>query len=136
MHGCEQDVDKPNKHGLLQCKTLSPSQAIRWMDTIAEIKEKEIKPLLWEVVRIVRKHVPDGSHHILLFGSWATLQSLPTSDIDVGILGPGPLDDLVMARIREQIDRLPTLRKIEVVDLWSVEDRFREKAERNAERLA
>ena len=79
--------------------------------------------------------MPDDSYHILLFGSWAILQSLPTSDIDVGILGPGPLDDLVIARIREQIDGLPTLRKIEVVDLWSVEDRFREKAERNAERL-
>ena len=106
------------------------------MDTIAEIKEKEIKPLLREAVRIVRKYVPDGSYHILLFGSWATQQSLPTSDIDVGILGSGPLDDLVLARIREQIDGLPTLRKIEVVDLWSVEGRFREKAERNAERLA
>ena len=57
-------------------------------------------------------------------------------ELPVGILGPGPLDDLVMARIREQIDRLPTLRKIEVVDLWSVGDRFREKAERYAERLA
>lgn len=112
------------------------SQAIGRMDTIAEIKEKEIKPLLWDVVKIIRKHVPDQFYHILLFGSWATLQSLPTSDLDVGILGPGPLDDLVMARIREQIDRLPTLRKIEVVDLWSVEDRFRQKAERNAERLA
>ncbi len=105
------------------------------METIGEIKEKEIKPLLRGVVRIVRKYVQDRSYHILLFGSWATLQSVPTSDIDVGILGPGPLDDLVMARIREQIDRLPTLRKIEVVDLLSVEDRFREKAERNAERL-
>ncbi len=106
------------------------------MDTIAEMKEKEIKPLLREVVKIIRQHVPDGSYSILLFGSWATLESLPTSDIDVGILGRGLLDGVVMARIREQIDHLPTLRKIEVVDLWSVEDRFREKAERNAERLA
>lgn len=92
------------------------------METIAEIKEKEIRPLLREVVRMIRKCVPDGPYQILLCGSWATLQPLPTSDIDVGILGPGLLDDLVMARIREQIDRLPTLRKIEVVDLWSVED--------------
>jgi len=106
------------------------------METIAEIKESAIEPLLRAVAAIVRNHVPDRSYHILLFGSWATLEALPTSDVDVGILGPGPLNYLVMARIREQIDRLPTLRKIEVVDLWSVEDRFREKAERNAERLA
>ncbi len=92
---------------------------------IAEIKEKEIKPLLREVVRIVRQYMPEESYRILLFGSWKTLESLPTSDIDVGILGPGPVDELVMARIREEVDRLLTLRKIEVVDLWSVEDRFR-----------
>jgi predicted nucleotidyltransferase len=106
------------------------------VDTISEIKEKEIKPLLRQVVKIVREHVPADSYHILLFGSWATLQSTPTSDIDVGILGPASLDGIVMARIREQIDRLPTLRKIEVVDLRSVEDRFLEEAGRNAERVA
>lgn len=103
---------------------------------IAEVKEKEIRPLLKRIVRIVRQHLPEASYRILLFGSWATLESLPTSDIDVGILGPGPVDELVMARIREEVDRLPTLRKIEVVDLWSVEDRFRAHAERNAELLA
>lgn len=103
---------------------------------LAEIKEKEIRPLLREVVRIVRQCVPEESYRILLFGSWVTLESLPTSDIDVGILGPGPVDGLAIARIHEHIDRLPTLRKIEIVDLRSVEDRFRVKAERNAEQLA
>jgi len=96
-------------------------------DAIAEIKEQVIRPLIEEVVRRIRKEVPDGSYQILLFGSWATLEALPTSDIDVGILGPGPVDPLAMARIREAIERLPTLRKIDVVDLQGVEDEFRQK---------
>lgn len=103
---------------------------------IGEIKEREIRPIVQEVVKIVRRSLPKETYRIFLFGSWASLESLPTSDIDIGIQGPAPVDDLVMAQIREQIDRLPTLRKIDLVDLRSVEDRFREKAERNAERLA
>ena len=103
---------------------------------IAEIKEKEIKPLLKLVIQIVRRHIPAKSYRVLLFGSWATLNSIPTSDIDVGIFGAAPVDDLIMARIKEEIDRLPTLRKIEIVDLWSVEDRFRRTVEKHAEVLA
>lgn len=106
------------------------------MSDIKEIREREIGPLLHEIVRIIRRHVPEESYQILLFGSWATLESLPTSDIDVGILGPSPVDDLAAARIRQEIDCLPTLRKIEIVDLRRVEDRFRHGAERAAERLA
>ena len=103
---------------------------------IREIREKEIRPLLREVVRIIRQHMPEESYRILLFGSWATLDSLPTSDIDVAILGPGPVKYLAMARIREEIDHLPTLRKFDIVDLCRVEDRFRESVEKTAERLA
>lgn len=103
---------------------------------IAEIKEKEIRPILDRVTEIVRRHLPEKSFRILLFGSWATLQYVPTSDIDVGILGDGPVDDLTMAQIREEVDRLPTLRKVDVVDLWTVEDRFRKNVVKQAEMLA
>ncbi len=61
---------------------------------------------------------------------------MPTSDIDIGLLGEAPVDFLVMAQIREEIARLPTLRKIEVVDLWGVEDQFRANVEQQAELLA
>lgn len=106
------------------------------MSDAAVIKEKEIRPLLNEVIRVLRQHLPDPGSRILLFGSWATLDSTPTSDVDVGILGSKPVDELAMARIKEEIDRIPTLRKIEVVDLQTVDDGFRTKVEQHGERIA
>lgn len=99
-------------------------------------REKEIGPILKLVSQIVRRHVPEEACRILLFGSWATLEAIPTSDIDIAILGETPLDNLTIARIREEIDGLPTLRKVEVLDLWEVDDRFREKVLQQAEVLA
>jgi len=69
---------------------------------IREIREKEIRPLLREIVRVIRQYTPEESYRILLFGSWVTLESLPTADIDVAILGPSPVNDLAMATIRER----------------------------------
>ncbi|MGH7256651.1 MAG: nucleotidyltransferase domain-containing protein [Nitrospirales bacterium] len=103
---------------------------------LEQIKEREIRPLLRQIRQIVRMHVPDETDRVLLFGSWATLGSQPTSDVDIGILGSKPVDELAMAKIREEIERLPTLRKIEVVDLNRVEARFRESVQRHAEILA
>jgi predicted nucleotidyltransferase len=103
---------------------------------ISEMREKEIRPLLRKIVKIIRHHIPEEPYRILLFGSWATLDSVPTSDIDVAIVGPDPVKAVVMAQIREEIDHLPTLRKIDIVDLCCVEDRFRTLVESKAERLA
>lgn len=66
------------------------------------------------------------SHRILLFGSWATLEAAPTSDIDIAIEGATVLDSTVMSEIHEEIDKLPTLRKIQIIDIQQVHDRFRD----------
>jgi predicted nucleotidyltransferase len=103
---------------------------------LERIKEVEIRPLLDRIRQVVRKYLQDRAYRVLLFGSWATLSSHPASDdIDIGILGLAPVDDLVIARIRDKIEQLPTLRKIEVVDLRHVEPRFREAAQQQAELL-
>ena len=47
--------------------------------------------------------------------------------MDVGILGEETVASLVMARIREEIDNLPTLRKVDVVDLRTVDGRVRDR---------
>ncbi len=84
-----------------------------------------IHTLLEAIIQAIRHHLPDPSYQVLLFGSWARRDALPTSDIDIGILGKEPLDDLILIRLKEEINLLPTLRKIDVVDLRVVDDRFR-----------
>jgi predicted nucleotidyltransferase len=114
----------------------NPINRVNRRDQMTEIKEAQIRPILKLVTQIMRRHLPETSHRILLFGSWATLESTARSDIDIAILGEAPVDELIMAQIKEEIDRLPTLRKVEVVDLWVVEDRFRNKVEQQAEILS
>jgi predicted nucleotidyltransferase len=51
----------------------------------------------------------------------------PESDIDIGILGPEKIDDFLMLRIRSDISGIPTLRRIDVVDLQSVDENLEKK---------
>ena len=62
-----------------------------------------------------------------MFGSWTTLEAAPTSDIDIAIEGATVVDSTVMSEVHEEIDKLPTLRKIQIIDIQQVHDRFRDR---------
>lgn len=94
---------------------------------VGEMRERDIRPILKRIVQVIRRYLPDESHRILLFGSWATLEAAPTSDIDIAIAGATAVDPAVMSEIHEEIDKLPTLRKIQIVDVQHVHDRFRDR---------
>lgn len=76
---------------------------------------------------MIRRYPPNESYKILPFGSWATLEAAPTSDIDIAILGLTPVDPAIMSEIHEEVDELPTLRKIQVIDGVHVQERFRDR---------
>lgn len=94
-------------------------------------KERVIK----EILNIIKRYLTDN-YKILLFGSWAKGDALETSDIDIGILGDKEVPQNLMVKIRQEIDNLPTLRKIDVVDLNLVEDRFKNNVLRYAKPLS
>jgi len=94
---------------------------------IQELRERDIRPVLQRVVQVIRRYLPNESYKILLFGSWATLEAAPTSDIDIAILGLTPVDPAIMSKIHEEVDELPTLRKIQVIDGVHVQERFRDR---------
>lgn len=93
---------------------------------IEEMKDRDIRPILKHIVQVIRRYLPDESHRIFLFGSWATLEAAPTSDVDIAIAGPTAIDPALMSTIHEEVDKLPTLRKIQVIDVQQVDDRFRD----------
>ena len=93
---------------------------------LEEMKDRDIRPILKYIVQVIRRYLPDESHRILLFGSWATLEAAPTSDIDIAIAGTTAVDPAIMSDIHEEIDKLPTLRKIQIIDVQHVHDRFRD----------
>ena len=83
----------------------------------------------------ISKFLDLDSHQIFIFGSEAQTDRNDRSDIDVGILGPHPVPGSVMQRIREELERLRTLRAFDVVDFARADESFKAVALQNVERL-
>ena len=85
--------------------------------------DKEV--VIKEILDIIHRHLPRDEFKVLLFGSWAKETAEPTSDIDIGILGPKAIDGLLLLRLKAEIKAIPTLRRIDVVDLNEADEAFR-----------
>ena len=81
-----------------------------------------VKEIQKEVVQIIHKYL-GMDVNIYLFGSWARGNANPTSDIDIAIKIPEQ-DRSKFYLIREEVDELRTLRKIDIVDLSFVSEKF------------
>ena len=67
-----------------------------------------------------------------IVGSEAAGTALPGSDVDVALEGPTPVDLERLARLRSDLDMLPTLRSFDLVDLRRTSEGFRREALRVA----
>lgn len=79
--------------------------------------------LLDSIKKIIHQHLGNDIE-IVLFGSRASGNSVDSSDYDIGLRAKGPIEPLTMARIYDEIEALPTLRKVDIVDLSKVTKRF------------
>jgi predicted nucleotidyltransferase len=61
---------------------------------------------------------------VWLFGSHASGTARRSSDVDVALLGDGPVPAEVMLTLREALDDAPVLRRVDLVDLSEVEPVF------------
>jgi predicted nucleotidyltransferase len=82
--------------------------------------------IISDAVNIIRRHLSRREFEIVLFGSWARGNAQENSDIDLGLVGPESVDDMTLLRIKEEIRCIPTLRRIDVVDLSKTDDTFRQ----------
>jgi len=69
-----------------------------------------------------------AGHHIVLFGSRARGDAKPRSDFDIGIIGESPLPLADYYALEDQLEDLPTLYRIDWVDLMRVGKKFRQEA--------
>src|SRR5213594_3166456 len=86
----------------------------------------EVRDIVRRVKAIVHGVTGDPAYQVRLFGSWASGNPRPHSDIDIAIDGPRPVEPAQMANIRDACDRLPTLFTIDIVDLAAVSEVFRQ----------
>ena len=90
----------------------------------------KVREVIEKIKQILKRDLPEG-YRIYLFGSWARGNAEERSDIDIAILGDQELDWKTFLKIKEKIEDIPTLRKIDVVDLRAVGRQFREEVLRH-----
>jgi len=72
---------------------------------------------------------------VMFFGSRVSGRARARSDFDVAIDGPGPIEPPLLDGIRERLDGLPTLYRIDLVDLATVTARVRAEMMRYTEAI-
>ncbi len=68
------------------------------------------------------------SFRVLLFGSRARGEAQPRSDYDLGILGAVPMPLVDFYALAERLEQLPTLLRLDWVDLQRADPEFRQRA--------
>lgn len=100
-----------------------------------KIKHYQAVKLKKEILEIVGKYLDLNKYKIFVFGSRISGGGSERSDIDVGIDGPDEVPYEIMAKFKEDIENLPTLYKIEIVDFQKVSPDFKKVALRHTEAI-
>lgn len=85
-----------------------------------------------EIREFVTKYFKDDKVKIFLFGSRARKDNHTSSDIDIGIVPYGEVDEKKITLLREQIENLNTPYRIEIVNFLEVSEDFKREALKEA----
>ena len=95
--------------------------------------EKRIKA---EIQKVCARMVADlHGYRVVLFGSRAARSARDRSDFDIGVLGDAPLPLATFYKMEDLFEEIPTLHRIDWVDLNRVSPEFRREALKQAEVL-
>jgi len=89
------------------------------------IEHYPLEKLKKEILGIIGKYLDLKKYKIFFFGSRVEGKGNERSDIDVGIEGFDPVPDKAWIEIKEEIENLPILYKIEIVDFHRVAPIFK-----------
>ncbi|TSC92985.1 MAG: DNA polymerase beta domain-containing protein [Candidatus Berkelbacteria bacterium Licking1014_7] len=93
------------------------------------------KKLEKQLLKIFVKHLDLKKYKIFFFGSRVSGENSERSDIDVGIKGTRPIDLAVLGKIKDEIEELPILYKIDVVDFSRSDKDFQQIAQEYIEEI-
>ena len=79
-----------------------------------------------EQVAELARQILGPNIEVLWFGSWVKGTAQPHADIDIAVTASEPIPLQEMAALRDAIDHLPTLHEIDLIDLLTVGQTFRE----------
>jgi len=84
-----------------------------------------IETLRSQIRKVVGRYLDLNQYDVFFFGSRVSGAGSERSDIDIGILGRTPVPRRAMAKIREELEELPTLYTLQIVDFARCSDEFR-----------
>ena len=80
------------------------------------------------VQRILAEHVPECE--VWAFGSRAAWTAKDYSDLDLAVVGAGPLDWRTLGRLKEAFEESSLPMRVDVLDWHAISDSFRQVIER------
>jgi len=86
--------------------------------------------LVRELRKLAKKYQTNGLD-LFVFGSFARGDQTPTSDLDLGVEWHEQPDPKIFARLYWDVQALPTIRKIELVDFARTDPTFKRIAAEN-----
>ncbi|MEK7510592.1 MAG: nucleotidyltransferase domain-containing protein [Patescibacteria group bacterium] len=97
------------------------------------LEHYDTEKLKKEILSILGKHLNLSEYRAFFFGSRVNGREDERSDIDVGIEGSRPVPSIAMLEIQEEMENLPTLYKIDLVDFSDVSEKFKKVAKQHIE---
>lgn len=95
------------------------------------IKKADLSPKIRrDLLKVLEKHLDMKKYQVFLFGSRVVGRNLGRSDIDIGIDGDSPLPASIKLELEAELDKLPILYKIDLVDFKKVSARFKNEAKK------
>jgi predicted nucleotidyltransferase len=91
--------------------------------------------IIYWLKEILDKNLSGISYNAFIFGSQANKAVLSRSDIDVGIMSEDKITAFQFSKINEDIENLPMLYKVDLVNFKEVDPQFKSIALKNIERL-
>ena len=102
-------------------------------NTIKSDEEEKIIRMIQEALQPFRTSL--HGYKVILFGSRVGRKKRPRSDYDIGVFGKKSVPEEIFFSIEDALERLPTLHKIDWVDLNQVNRKFFKCALKRAEVL-
>ena len=81
-----------------------------------------------KIKELVLDYLKDEEVKIVLFGSRARKDSSIFSDVDIGVMSYGKLDETRLILLREKVENLNIPYKVEIVNFSEVSPEFKEEA--------
>lgn len=81
-----------------------------------------------DILKIAGKYLDLNQYKLFFFGSRVIERGNDRSDIDVGIMGAAPVPPAAFSEIEDEIENIPILYSIDIVDFSKVSEKFKQVA--------